>query len=803
MNSGIKKRVCILSVAAILSISTVRAAAFDNNIVDIQFTESGNQVTAVVLTEKGYSEPLKAVKAGGYYNIIMPNIGKGKKSSYTPNVSNVDLVRVTTLSSSTGGGSYTKIAIKAKPGVSVNASSKVYEDTGFQDADEERNVRPRVEQPIYEEPVHETNVSEEEEYIEEEYSEESEGDIEEPVVEPQPEQLPQATPAPEPESVSSKPLPVTPQHHTSEILYILIGSAAVLLVVVLLYINGKDRMNALCGDMNITLDDKKEKKQDKNKKDKPEKTEKKKPKQQTPQGLIDLDYSYNTAKVQEAAPATTPPGNDEPDEPEKTVIDLDEIYSGPIAAPPETPQAPAPVQDAPQAVEEAPQEEDEDIDDFLASFVDEDDEDENSAASAQEEESNEQEEPEVPSETVSGDGEKNEEEPVANPVDNLIDDVITTQNMSFTDSDIDAIRAKLQVDFTPEILEQTKDKSDVTVPISHLTVEEFDKKYPMLSEDVINSIVNNPNIQFNDIDLNVIFSPITSYEMSEDAILEAQLRKEKEDEANIQYYENEQDFAFTLIKTQDVQNPDELVVLDNNVYPDLANVDFSNDEIFKEFSFAKPDYPEVHEEEAPSDEDIDNAIAREMEIINQQKAAEAQQNSDEGVLSEFKLIKPEIKAEKSDEHFSTTIFTSMDDIESQFKALGLEFKSEAKDAANSENESSEQPETKDEESDNIKDDVSADNMNIPNDAKIYASCQIDFSTELYITTYNDKISLVGMKNGVIKHLHDFEDDKIPSKLSARKAEETESGDTRYIVRADKEKFVVDVSDNDIKLVLIL
>ena len=110
MNSGIKKRVCILSAALIISLSMSTAATFDNNIVDIQFTESGNQVTAVILTEKGYSAPIKATKAGGYYNIILPNIGKGTKSSYASNVSSVDLVRVTTLPSSTGGGSYTKIA---------------------------------------------------------------------------------------------------------------------------------------------------------------------------------------------------------------------------------------------------------------------------------------------------------------------------------------------------------------------------------------------------------------------------------------------------------------------------------------------------------------------------------------------------------------------------------------------------------------------------------------------------------------------------------------------------------------------
>ena len=806
MNSGIKKRVCILSAALIISLSMSTAATFDNNIVDIQFTESGNQVTAVILTEKGYSAPIKATKAGGYYNIILPNIGKGTKSSYASNVSSVDLVRVTTLPSSTGGGSYTKIAIKTKPGATVTATSQIYEEIES-DIEREKPTRPVVEQPLYQEPTTDEVQHLEDEYIED--SEYTEEETEEPIEiqdnKVQATQPPPIQEVPDPVTAPQQTLPVTPQNHTSEILYILIGTAAVLLVVVLLYIKGKDKMHELCGDMSISLDD------DKNDKKKKEKQEdkNKETKKQTPRGVIDLDYSYTETKIQSPAPPAAKKAK-EPEEPEKTVIDLDEIYSGPMAP---TTQQNSVLSKQEPSEEKTPEQED-DLDDFLASFVDDEegdtetpvvhdsaitDSDKHTETAEENKDNNKEEEKE---------DENNELE---NPIDNLIDDVITTQNMSFSEADIDAIQTKLQVDISDDLLKQTNIDSEQNKELSHLTVEEFDKKYPMLSDSEIEKIINNPNIKFNDIDINVIFSPITSYEMSEDAILEAQLRKEKEDEANIQYYENEQDFAFTLIKTQDVQNPDELVVLDNNVYPDLANVDFSNDAIFKEFSFAKPDYPDMPDtESAPTEEDIDNAIAREMEIINKQKEAEQtekqkQEESNDDILSEFKLIKPDVTVEKADEHFSSTIFTSKDDIEAQFKALGVEFDSDKKEEEieNITDKTSTDEEQPTETNINNQDTSSAGNMSISDDTKIYATYQIDFSTELYIATYNNKISLLGMKNGVIKHLLDFEDGKIPSKLSARKAEQTESGETRYIVRADKEKFVVDVSQNDINLVLVL
>ena len=186
-----------------------------------------------------------------------------------------------------------------------------------------------------------------------------------------------------------------------------------------------------------------------------------------------------------------------------------------------------------------------------------------------------------------------------------------------------------------------------------------------------------------------------------------------------------------------------------------------------------------------------------MEVINRQKEAESNDNDNNNeILSEFKLIKPEIEVPRADENFSTTIFTSMDDIEAQFKALGVEFDSDKQQPAENAAEE-ETPES------NI---ALKSEPHTPIqpvlEEKIYASCNIDFSTELYITSYNDNISLIGMKNGTITHLYDFLSEDIPSKLTVRKTEELENG-TRYLVRADKEKFIIDVSDSDITLVMTL
>ncbi len=871
MNSCLKKRVCVLSAAVILSVSLSYAASPDNKIIDIQFKESGGDITATIITEKGYSVPIKAVKSGSYYNIILPNLDKGEKSRYTPNNSNIQLVKVSTLPSSTGGGSYTKVSIKVASGISLSAESKVVDDEYLKEAEkkaEQQTTQPKKTTIPEEEenlPVEDTTAETEEtfteensNYTEEKYEDENfeQTDTVEKNIPIETNQNPQS-----PNVQTQTTYNYTPsnakQNHTSEILYFLISSAAIILVIVLLYIKGKDRMHELCGDMgiNLDLDDKKTKKQpEKEKKEAQRPAKSKLISQAAPlKNIEELNYnSYSTASFQlenNSSANTSAYKEEEPEEPEQTIINLDEIYSGPIAsAEPSPAQAPENVQEQPtetisdniitqaEEVEKTDNADDEeDIDAFLASFVDADEEEtpsdnNNETAPVSEENAAEQtaqteaithnqtsnqpqelerEEPDLSKDSLSDTQETDDELIEEAPVEELIDEVITTQNMSFTDEDVAALEAKLQADLSLSLLKQTSFSPDNAIANEKYTVEEFDKQYPMLSDKVIDEIINNDNILFNDIDLNVIFSPITSYEMSEDAILEAQLRKEKEDEENIQYYENEKDFAFTLIKPQDMENADDLVVLDNNLYPDLENVDFSNDEIFKEFSFVKPNAPEAN---IPSNEDIDKAIEKEMELINNQKGIDKAETDDD-VLSEFKLIKPDVEKVKDTQDFSTTIFTSMDDIEAQFKALGIDFSVDKNKNAEETLETVEELEDKPIELPSALPEETTTNTEYPagnstdesfqEEADIYATCKIDFSTELYIAPYNNKIALLGMKNGVIKHLHDFEPGNIPATIKARKAENTENGQERYIVRADKEKFVIDVSDNDIKLVLIL
>ncbi len=815
MNSGLKKRFYTLTLATILSFSTAFATSFDNNIVDIQFSETDDEITATIITEKNYQGQIKATKAGGYYNIILPNIGKGSKKIFTPNSKKIDFVKVVTLTSSTGGESYTKISIKLKSNAVVKAESKVYEETNEMASDTVIPQRPIVEQEQYEQP----KKAEENGEITDIYENDANADSDDEAINTPQQQEPISNiEVNEPlSSQTTQTQQTIPQQkrrdHSSEILSLLIGTFAVILVVVLLYIKGKDKIQELCGDMGITIDG------DNNKKEK-NKTKQSNKKNQTKSSTkpsknsknsenYGINYDYQTGNLtKENKELTDSPSNEQ----ENAVIDLDEIYSGPIKSTSDD-------SNLANDTQEAINSEDDDIDNFLESFVDQD----NNETSEKDDDDENIQNNETTEET---DKISNEATPINNnelttdtpealndsPIDELIDDVIATQNMEFSDEDVAALQARLQTDFTPEIMEQTKQKQiDTKHSTKKLTVEEFDKKYPLLSDEAINAIIERRDIKFNDIDINVLFSATTAYEISEDAILEAQMRKEKEDEENIQYYENEKDFAFTLIKPQDVANPDELVVLDNNVYPDLANVDFSNDEIFKEFSFAKDNN---ESDKAPSTEDIDRAIAKEMEIINNEKQNKEQEDN---ILSEFKLIQPESTSKRGDDQFSTTVFTSMNDIEAQFKALGVDFESDNKEQTSESSDSTElnldnhQPiviDNTEEEAEtkefNSSSDIKKDSNDLnTEDAEILASCNIDFSTDLHITKYDNQVKLIGIKNGEIKKLYTFESGIEPQSITARKAEETETGETRYIVRADKEKFVIDVSDKDIKMVLAL
>ena len=253
MNSVIKKRLYSLTIATVLSITTTFATTFDNNIVDIQFTESDGEITATIITEKGYEGQVKATKSGGYYNIILPNVGKGSKSLYHPSNKNIDFVKVVTLTSSTGGDAYTKISIKMNSNSILKAINKIKEDLPQEEQNQTNTKqRPIVEQELYnptkEEPEPEST---EEEFVEEEIESENP---------PTPDELMT-------KNISEKQIDTTSSNantpktntykrdHSSEILSLLIGSVAVLLIVVLLYIKGKDKIRELCGDMDISIDD--------------------------------------------------------------------------------------------------------------------------------------------------------------------------------------------------------------------------------------------------------------------------------------------------------------------------------------------------------------------------------------------------------------------------------------------------------------------------------------------------------------------------------------------------------------------
>ena len=152
----------------------------------------------------------------------------------------------------------------------------------------------------------------------------------------------------------------------------------------------------------------------------------------------------------------------------------------------------------------------------------------------------------------------------------------------------------------------------------------------------------------------------------------------------------------------------------------------------------------------------------------------------------------------------------MEDIGAQFRALGIDFDEPAKETTSVTNPI--------ETSNTVKEDVileqnteitqpslTNEDMTIttePEEDNIYAKYQIDDSTSLFISYYQGQTSLLGMKNNTISKLYDFEDGEIPSTISAREAETTENG-TRYIVRANKYKFVVENASDNIKLVMAL
>lgn len=815
MNSGIKKRLLLWAMIAVATTSCCFAAPLPNEIMDIRFIETSNGIIADIITEKATTTPVRAVKSGEYYNIILPNFDKGKYSTFATN-DLIESVRVSSVPASANGEGYTKIQIKVTNGVNVTAKTTLITQEIKDQIAQKDSLLGRNNSSIEDSTSYEDDS---EEYYEEEYYEEDDEPTTTQAVsktpssttstysQPTQQQSPQFTPPPMPEKDNSH-----------EILLWLIGGGFVFLLVVLLYIKGRNEMNSLCGDMDVDFSPEEKKK----KKDSKKSSAKKKT-QSTKRSYIDFDnVDADIARsVPSGAPQNKPPGAYEEDDDTHTIVDIDSIYSSQASSTP--------------TVEPKHHEEDYDVDDFLSSFVDEDD---NSQQYETEEppqvfgNSNSSEQV-IESDTKDNDEEETSPE-LENPIDSLVDEVLSTQEMNFSEEDFENIQKKLQADLSEELLDNitetktTKQKEEKTAKSSHtpMTLKDFDKIYPDFSDEKIKELLKSKP-KFNDIDKKVITDLMTAIEMSEDAILEAKLRRDLQEEENINYYESEQDFAFTLIKTEDVQNLDELVVLDNNLYPDLDNTDFSGDAIFEEFSLIKPDIPS---DEAPSIEDIENAMNNiELISMTEEEAAQYPQKpepeikdySDDPILSEFHLIQPEVQKTEVDEHFTKTVFTSMEDIGAQFRALGIDFDDTQQTTQPPEESVSQTVATNPIENTTVSTDTislepevstteepptqtSNTGMTTPNfeETDVYAKYKINDTTELFISYYQGQTSLLAMKNGAISKLYDFEDGEIPSSISAREAETTETG-TRYIVRANKYKFVIETGSNDIKMVMAL
>jgi len=800
MSRSIKKRAVVLSVAAIISVSSCFAAT--NKLVDVRFEESNGKVLVTVYSQKGFANTIKAVKAGQYYNIILPNVDKGSFKKLTPG-GQIEFVRFSSVESA--DGSYTKLQIKPVGNVVISAkgemaSSDVISQVGGQSAD---NQNLDVHNPD-EEHVHgghgdlsghsEPEISSQEEYLGEEPSVE-----EEPV-----------------ENVSQKPnvpaesitLPVSQspvldekprRSHTSEIFNILIGSMAVLLVVILLYLNGKTRMKQLCGDMGVSFDDDDEEKTKKEeakrlkKEEQERKRIEKEIRRRTEQERKSAQKALKAQKAAEAATAKMLKKVKLVDMEATSVSEnTDDVVGSRGFEQQENPSIVVSTQQPKleaqsQSVED--DEDDYDLDEFLEAFADQD-EDETETQSAEEQKNSPDDVDNDAADAVVGES----------PLDGLIDDVIATQGITFSEADLEALQKGLQSEVSAEVVEQVlaskqTEEEKPKKQYTPLTLEEFDEKNPTLSENAINEVIGKTGVKFDKADRKAVYEVMSADDMPASAIQEARIRKEKLDRENLSHYEKEQGFAFTLIKTDDEVTAQENVVVEDE-YPDIRNTDFSGDAILQEFSLVSTDTPMKNE--APSLDDIEAAMANvKLSEMTEEEAKQYEKPEKDSILSEFTLIKPDVEPKKKDDDgFSSTVFTSMEDIENQFKALGIDFDSnktsEAEDVAlNVMNEVS---------------DTAAEEQRLESESltetEIYSKCAIDDSSELCIAYYEGKTQLIAVRDNAITPLYEFEQGKIPSKLSARAAEETENG-KRYIVRAEKYKFVVEVNESKIEMVLVL
>lgn len=822
MNSGIKKRLLIWAAAAVVTAGSCCAQVFSNKILDIQFEESSDGIVANIITDKQSKVPVRATKSGDYYNIILPDFDKGANANYSPGGA-VESVRLMTVPSS-GGGSYTKIQIKAAPGFIVKAKSTVVTDSKRMELDLKKRYEKDVFEPTSQEELSNSKSDKDEEEIyEEDFS------YEEEIVDDK-KSYATSKNVPEPSSVVSETSedkelvnkPVSKGIKTAktplyEKLLWAIGVFSILSVVAVLYLKGRQEMDTICGDMSVDISDETkiaEKKKAKQKalEEKERKIQEKKEaleKKQLEKELERLRKEAARKEKKSSAVAKTVVVEATPSDenPVTTVVQKVEALNNSVVIEPK-------VETVEQIIPPASEDNDYDVHDFLSSFVDTDDEVENEEVSSVQVKKTDDNVENNASESDSESVESN------NLIDDLIDEVISTQEMVFNDADMAIIQERLKADLSQEMLEDLTQALSANIlheeveqepELPPMTLEEFDALYPEWSEEVIEQLLSS-GIKFNDVDLDVIKNALSSFEIPEAAILDARLQRDLQEKENIDYYESEHDFAFTLIKPQEVQDLDELIVVKNDEYPDLDKADFSNDSILQEFSFVKPEAPETEafSDEAPSVEDIERAMQglnSALDSENNQEQGNEDKYANDPILSEFHLVQTEEDAPKADEHFTTTVFTSMEDISAQFKALGIDFDSDSEggqlEAGGAQNvvvesevanvaEGSVNPQV-------VENDERSINLG---ELEIYTKYSINDSIELFIAYYNGKTSLLGRKNSSISELYEFEDGKIPDSLSAREAEVTENA-IRYIVRADRLKFVIEVTEDAVYPVMAL
>ena len=233
-----------------------------------------------------------------------------------------------------------------------------------------------------------------------------------------------------------------------------------------------------------------------------------------------------------------------------------------------------------------------------------------------------------------------------------------------------------------------------------------------------------------------------------------------------------------------------------------------------EFTLIAPEKPNYTDELDLSPRLTLEDLLGETESVVSEATYDAVDSNDENFV-ELEETTPEV-SHFMEEMDSTSNTLNIEEIEEQFKALGLDLS----DKTPSTTENTELEATSIDLPDSIELNETTEELALSNytgaeettnfestdfsssDAEILAKCPVDATTSLYIAKYEDKNVLVGAKNDTIKPLYELPKETPTSNISVRMTETTEDK-TRYIVRINKFKSVIEVSEEDIELVLVL